>query len=223
MQLQPRGAAAPEQILGQLPRAGAAKGQIGPNAVTRLAEALIASVGDAGCRAVFQLAGLEHHLRAPPAQMVDDEDVARLHAALHERLGPAAAGEIALEAGRLTGDYLLAHRIPQLAQRTLRLMPRALAARVLVKAIAGHAWTFAGSGAFSYELKGGALWMRLRGAPVCRRLKTESPACHYYVGTFARVFSAMLGPAVRVVETQCEASGAALCEFRLTWTAGAGS
>jgi len=191
-------------------------GRIGPNAVTRLAEALTARDGADRCRTIFATAGLAHHLDTPPTAMVDEDDVARLHRALIDGLGADEAAEVSWEAGRLTGLYLLGNRIPRVAQVALRRLPRPLAARILLKAIARHAWTFAGSGTFAYGFDPG-LWLRLEGSPVCRRLRTASPACHYFAASFETVFAAMLGPNLRVVETECEATGAAACVFHVAW------
>jgi len=192
------------------------EGKIGPNAVTRVAEALREMHGARICRDVFAAAGLERHLEAAPTQMVDESDAARLHRALVETLGFEPATMVAQRAGALTGDYLLAHRIPQPAQRLLRLLPRRLAAALLLRAITRHAWTFAGSGAFSYGFNP-TLRLRLRGAPICRLVRSEAPACGYYAATFERVFAAMLGDSVQVVEMQCEAQGAPECVFNVSW------
>ena len=189
---------------------------IGPNAITRLAQALIARGGTEQCRRVFESAGLGEYVDNPPTQMVEARDVATLHRALVDCIGATAATKISLEAGRLTGDYLLANRIPQKAQVILRFLPRALAARILVRAIARHAWTFAGAGTFIYSFEP-QLTLRLTKSPICRDLRSSVPACHYFAATFERVFGAMLGPRLRVVETGCEATGASACTFRVTW------
>lgn len=201
---------------GALPQGSAAAGVIGPNAITRMSEALTIALGADVCREVFSAAGLERHLATPPMKMVDEIDVARLHRALIERLGPNEAAEISREAGRLTGDYLLENRIPAFAQFALSLLPRWLAASILVKAIARHAWTFAGSGEFTYRFTP-HLQLRLVGSPICRQLRTQAPVCHYFAATFERVFGEMLGPSLRVVETECEASGAPACLFDVRW------
>ncbi|MGA9600082.1 MAG: bacteriochlorophyll 4-vinyl reductase, partial [Methylocystis sp.] len=108
------------------------EGKIGPNAVTRLAEALRELHGTGICRDVFAATGLERHLETTPTQMVDESDAARLHRALVDVLGFGAATRVAQRAGALTGDYLLARRIPKPAQRLLRLLPRRLAAALLL-------------------------------------------------------------------------------------------
>ncbi len=198
-------------------RGGASRqGKIGPNAIIRVEEALRELHGPRICREVFAVAGLERHLVTAPTQMVDESDAASLHRALVDVLGFAPAVCVAQRAGALTGEYLLAHRVPQPAQRFLRLLPRRLAAALLLRAIARHAWTFAGSGAFSYGFSP-ALRLRLRGAPICRLVQSDAPACGYYAATFQRVFAAMLGASARVVETQCEAQGAPECVFDVSW------
>lgn len=195
---------------------GSPRALIGPNAVTRLAEALGEMEGEGVRAAIFGAAGQERHLAQPPAAMVPEADVARLHLALHQALGPWRAAEITWRAGELTAVYLLAHRIPGPAQFLLRLLPPRLAARIMAGAIARHAWTFAGSGRFSWRLEE-ALTLTIEGGPVARLLTTEEPACHYYAATFEGVFAAVMGQSVTVHETACEASGAEACAFELRW------
>lgn len=181
-----------------------------------MAEALTARHGACVCHAVFAAAGQAHHLDHPPRGMIEDVAVARLHRALVARLGPRGAGEIGAEAGRLTASYLLANRIPRAAQRLLRLLPGRIAAAILVRAVARHAWTFAGSGRFSFRF-GDGLTLRLAGGPVCRLLATGEPACHFYAATFQRVFASVLGARTRVSELRCESAGAPACEFSVSW------
>jgi divinyl protochlorophyllide a 8-vinyl-reductase len=186
--------------------------RIGPNAVTRVAEALTERLGPVACRCVFAAAGLTRHLERPPVAMVPDEDVARLHAALASELGSAEAHAVGAEAGRLTARYLLANRIPRPAQVALGLLPARLALRLLMKAIGRHAWTFAGAGRFSWRL-GRHLVLAIEGGPVSRHLRSGAPVCGYYAATFETLFQAIVSPRARVVETACEAQGAKACVF----------
>jgi divinyl protochlorophyllide a 8-vinyl-reductase len=197
--------------------AGRLPGRVGPNAVTRTIEALRAFHGEESCRAVLICAGLERYARTPPVEMVPEGEVAALQVALVDVLGPKQAAIVASEAGRLTGGYLLENRIPRLAQALLRRLPRPLAAALLVRAIARHAWTFAGSGQFSYAWTDG-LRLNLSGSPVCRDLRTGEPACHFLAATFERVFSAMLGPDTTVRETACLSAGDPACIFVVQWS-----
>jgi len=196
--------------------AGQVAGRIGPNAIVRVAEALPARIGAAATHAVFEAAGLAHYLRTPPASMVDEAEVRRLHEALRRELGLPLAREVAREAGSRTARYLLAHRIPRLAQRVLKLLPAPVAARALLAAIGRHAWTFAGSGAFSAHA-GHPTVLTIRGNPMCEGLQADAPACDFYAATFEGLFSALVHPASQVIETGCMAQGAPACVFEVRW------
>ncbi len=194
-------------------------GRIGPNAITQLAAALLAGAGAAGQLEVFERAGLTQYLTAPPERMVDEHAVAALHQALVAACGPAAARAIAADAGRRTGGYLLAHRIPRPAQRLLRWLPADLAARALMAAIRRHAWTFAGSGRLL--IASGRPWqLTIEHCPICRQLATGAPACAFYVGALEHLFQALVHPLASVEETQCAAAGAPACRFALAWPTG---
>ena len=191
-------------------------GRIGPNAITRMIEALRALEGDDECEAIFASARLARYLAEAPGEMVSESEVSDLHRATFLHLGPQRAARVSREAGRLTGDYLLANRIPAAAQKVLRVLPRGIAARVLLAAVSRHAWTFAGSGAFSYGFAP-QLTLRIEGSPICLRLRTDEKVCHYFAATFEHLFRALVAPQTRVEETECEAGGAAACVFRVDY------
>lgn len=190
--------------------------RIGPNAVTRVAEAMRAAQGEDATLALFREVGLTHHLQDPPGHMVPEADVSALHAALRHRLGEAGAARIGAEAGRLTGDYLLAHRIPRPLQAVLCVTPPRLAARVLLSAIGRHSWTFCGSGAFRAE-PGRPSRVSIAGCPLCRGATATQPACTYFAATLERLFRALVSPRARATETACQALGAPACVFELRW------
>jgi divinyl protochlorophyllide a 8-vinyl-reductase len=192
-------------------------GRIGPNAITRIAEALVIGVDPAMCERVFQAAGLQHHLRTPPEAMVPDEDVARLHGALVSHLGLPEAAAVSTHAGHLTAEYLLANRIPRAAQIGLGLLPWRLALRCLLRAIERHAWTFAGAGAFNWT-PGTVYQLAIRGGPVSRHIEADCPVCGYYAATFERLFGRIISPRIQVVEIRCEAMGDPACLFEVRFT-----
>lgn len=194
----------------------AGQGLIGPNAVLRVAEVLQAPAWSGSCAAVFARAGLAAYLASPPRSMVPEHEVRRLHQALRAELGEAAARTVAAEAGRRTADYLLAHRIPRPVQALLVRLPAPWAARVLLAAIRRHAWTFAGSGRFSARA-GHPLELRIEGNPMCVGLQSAAPSCAFYAATFERLFSLLVHPRARVVETACESMGASACRFEVRW------
>jgi divinyl protochlorophyllide a 8-vinyl-reductase len=189
-----------------------AAGRIGPNAVTRLAEAL----GPSLAPEVFRAAGLAHRLADPPGRMVPESEVTALHHALREMLGEAGAEAMAREAGRLTALYLLGHRIPRPLQAVLTLLPATLAARILTQAIGNHAWTFAGSGSFRV-LPGKPMRLEVAGGPIPRAGAADHPVCGYYAATFETLFRTLVSPRTQVEEIACEAMGAPACVFELRW------
>ncbi|MFO1306361.1 MAG: bacteriochlorophyll 4-vinyl reductase [Burkholderiales bacterium] len=209
-------ARAPEAAMLLRPGPAAPRARIGPNAITRVAQALELRHGRETAARVFARAGLAGHLADPPTHMVPEDDVTALAHALRDTLPPDAAVEVAREAGRTTADYLLARRIPRPVQAVLRVLPAALAARVLVGAIARHAWTFAGSGEFAARW-GRQLELSVRGNPMCRGLRTDAPACDYYAATFERLFRALVQRDARVAEIECEAAGGTACRFSVRW------
>lgn len=212
----------------------AAEGRIGPNAVTRLAEALDELHGPRATDAVFGAAGLLRYRRAPPSAMVDEDAVTALHAALRRTLAPQDAAAVARRAGALTGDYLLAHRIPALVGALLRALPASWAARLLVRAMAQHAWTFAGSGAFGAVAVSSPpgttagspsnaghgrprLHLAVSDCPLCRGNTAPAPVCDYFAATFERLFSSLVSRSARVQETDCQATGGTACRFEVRW------
>jgi divinyl protochlorophyllide a 8-vinyl-reductase len=190
--------------------------RIGPNAITRVAEALRSQGDEARTREVFSAAGLAQYLAKPPERMVDENEVIRLHRALAATLGEVTARAVARSAGLATARYLLAHRIPRPFQAIVRRLPAQLAAFLLLAAIRRHAWTFAGSGAFAARA-GRPTRLSISANPMCRGLHAEQPACDYYAATFEGLFRALVHPRATVNEIGCEACGADACRFEIDW------
>lgn len=191
-----------------------AAGRIGPNAVIRIAEAVDAVENRAATLRLFAGAGLGGYLAAPPAAMVPEDDVTALHRRLRSELGATRAVSVSWIAGVRTADYLLANRIPVPVQPLLRLLPARLAAFVLLKAIGAHAWTFAGSGRFSWTM-GRPITLIFADCPLCRDQRAPAPCCHYYAATFERLFRVLIDGEARVTETHCIAAGADACRFEI--------
>jgi divinyl protochlorophyllide a 8-vinyl-reductase len=190
------------------------QGLIGPNAITRMDEALVTLQGAAVRNAVFRRAGLMRHVLAPPEAMIPDEDGARLHRAVLDELGYEAAQAAGRDAGRRTAAYLLANRIPRQAQAVLRLLPPRLALALLLKAISKHSWTFAGAGRFSYRT-GPVTTLVIEGGPVARGVRCDGPACAFYAETFQALFRAIVSSRADVREVECQAAGGTACRFEV--------
>lgn len=191
--------------------------RIGPNAIVRLGEALTSRIGREGARRLFENAGLGDYLSVPPETMVDESEVTRLHRALRGTLGECVSESVSFDAGIRTGDYLLAHRIPAPVQRLLRVLPAALASRLLLAAISRHAWTFAGSGRFHASPLPGGVRLSVSGCPLCRGARGKAVLCGFYAGTFERLFDTLVRRGASATEVECEARGDAACVFRVSW------
>src|SRR5579883_1685100 len=123
-----------------------AEARVGPNAIIQIDLAIRRIYGVRLCRDVFAQAGLPSADAFGYRTMVPVRDATRLFLSVYETFGPGEGAELLRIAGTETANYLLANRIPRSAQRLLKALPHALAARFFLKAIAMHAWTFAGSG-----------------------------------------------------------------------------
>lgn len=166
--------------------------------------------GAAGARAALARAGL---VAAPAGDaMIPEDDAARLHQLLR-RERPEEAPALSAEAGRRTAGYILAHRIPRAAQALLRLSPAGLAARGLSAAIARHAWTFAGSGAFRVVDP----WtFEIAGNPMIRGEASAAPLCHWHAAVFERLYRTLVHPDCRCREAACGAQhGGDSCRFEM--------
>lgn len=189
-------------------RAANPDARVGPNAIIQVAAALRAHGGESLALQVFQAAGLAETLSKPPERMVGQAVAARLHDILRSSLPAQDATTIAAEAGRRTADYLLAHRIPKPAQWAMKMLPRAIAARILLRAMAANAWTYAGTGRVRV-LVGNPCVLEIIENPLAQ------PGCIWHVAVFERLFRALVAKGARVSHSNCCAHGALACRFEI--------
>ncbi len=190
--------------------AGHGAAQVGPNAITQVAAALRTKLGEAATRGIFDAAGLGDALYAPPGEMVDENAAGRLHRTVFARLPSSLAAEIARDAGRRTADYILGNRLPKPVQVALRLLPPTLAARVLLRAIARHAWTFAGSGVCTVNFAPPRI--EIAANPL------EAPGCPWHVAVFQRLFTVLVSRRATIRHTASTAHGVSLSRFDISLT-----
>jgi divinyl protochlorophyllide a 8-vinyl-reductase len=167
--------------------------RIGPNAATQVLAAfrIGGEQGEALAKQVFTTAGVAEWLHHPPAAMVDERLVGRIHRAVRAALSPEAAARLLAEAGRLTANYLL-------------------------PAIRRHAWTFAGSGQFTAHAGPPAVFT-LTGNPLCAGERSGVPLCAWHAAVFERLFQQLVSSRAHVSETECEARGDGACRFIVDW------
>lgn len=190
-------------------------GRIGPNAILQLVPVLEEEAGTEALAHLLSMAGVIA-LPDPADGLIDEAPAARLHQALRAEM-PEIAPALAAEAGRRTGAYILAHRIPRPAQFVLRLLPARISAPILAAAISKHAWTFCGSGAFRLVSRWPVVF-EIGDNPVVRGEQSATPLCHWHAAVFARLFNALCGTGWRCDEVACCAQGASACRFEMRRT-----
>lgn len=194
--------------------ASATAGRIGPNAVIQTVAALSVRVGDLLAGQTLSTA-TGRTLETLPEEMVLEEEANALMAAVRAQCGEAEAAAVMWESGERTAAYLLANRIPKPAQTLIRLLPAALGMRVLLSAVSKHAWTFAGTGRFTYRV-GRPTVLRFADCAICRGHRTGSAACDYYAATFETLLRTLVDDRTRVREVECSATGGTECRFLVT-------
>ncbi|HSO46845.1 MAG TPA: bacteriochlorophyll 4-vinyl reductase, partial [Rhizobiaceae bacterium] len=182
--------------------------RVGPNAILQTIEAIDGLHGACMRADILRAAGLPPH-GADAEGLVDAALVRRLNRAVGERFSPDAAHALMRRAGELTGDYILANRIPGPAMKALKRLPAPVSVNLLLKAIGRHSWTFAGSA--TVTIRHG--WRRAS-VEIARNPIAYGP-CVWHEAVFARLLSPLAGNRLQVRETQCCGSGSSACRFEI--------
>ncbi|MCR9121481.1 MAG: bacteriochlorophyll 4-vinyl reductase [Phyllobacteriaceae bacterium] len=190
--------------------AGAPKPTVGPNAIIQTRMALRELAGGETCQTIFAAAGLEHFADADPHAMVEADIVNALNRQIAAELDAKTAHAVMKRAGELTGDYILANRIPKAAQWLLKHLPRGIAQRLLLTAIARNAWTFAGNA----RIEQGPDFIAIHDNPICLG-KVGFSSCVWHAAVFRRLFQTLVDPAITIHETECVGWGSDVCRFEI--------
>lgn len=185
-----------------------AQGRIGPNAIIQLIPPLQSAYGVAACEAVFRRAGIPRLLHEPAAEMVPELAVRSLFDALQQELGPAAAAAILKLAGEGTAQYVMRNRIPAAVRVLLKTLPGPVAARLLLGAIGRNAWTFAGSGRFSF-VAGRPHVITISNNPIA------TPGCPWHLAVFTTMFRALASGSAELSHDACIGLGQACCRYTI--------
>jgi divinyl protochlorophyllide a 8-vinyl-reductase len=189
--------------------------RIGPNAIIQTAAVLRERFGTARATAMLAHA-TGRSLDDMPTHMVDEREVRALVRTCLDTLGHRQTQAVLREAGQRTADYLLANRIPRPVQWLLRVLPARIGFGLLTRAMAQHAWTFAGSGSF-HVAPCNPPELRIENCPLCRGLHLESPVCDFYAGTFERLLAVLVRRDTCVAQVESAASGGASCRYVVRW------
>lgn len=182
--------------------------RIGPNAIIQTGQVLSVLHGPGAARLIFEAAGLGRYIGVLPTTMIDEREPVALFAAIQATLPPAEADRVLAEAGHRTGHYILENRIPPIARQILPKLPPGLSSRLLVSAIARHAWTFAGSGRFEGGVAG---WTRPVVTLAIAANPLATPGCPWHGAVFQRLFASLCGNVASVRHSQCSAIGSEQC------------
>lgn len=192
----------------QVPPPHPIEARIGPNSVLQLEQALIETGGRALASRIFAEAGFIHLLKDRPNGMIDETIPALLFKTLFSAMRNDSARRIAARAGDLTGEYILKHRIPGPARILLKTLPPEWAAPILLKAIARHAWTFAGSGRCTVETGKPAV-ITIYSNPLAM------PGCVWHRGVFETLFRSLISRQAQVHHMTCCNDRSPDCKFTI--------
>ncbi|MEM9501236.1 MAG: bacteriochlorophyll 4-vinyl reductase [Pseudomonadota bacterium] len=160
---------------------------IGPNAVLQMAAAMERNLGRDNTNAILAEAGIG--VLPTGLEMIAEREAIRLHEVLAKRASDQATA-IAIEAGYGTADYIIANRIPAPVRLLLRLLPASLAARLLMRAIKHHAWTFVGAGHFTPD---GPWRFSIDREAAGDRTTPRLTLYRWYGAVFARLYQGLVG------------------------------
>ncbi len=184
--------------------------------IAGVAEVLPMRVGSRAAQGLFEAAGLLDAWRSPPQDKVADDELRRLHRALREHLGLPTARAVARDAGTRAAEQLLARHIGPVRQRLMRRLPASWAAALLRTELRRLAWTFAGDGDVGL-FAGRPAVVTIRGNPLCKGVQAAEPGCDFVCALLERLYTVLVHPSCRVVETACESCGAPECRFEVRW------
>ncbi len=185
---------------------------IGPNAIIQTLAAVREACGEADAMALAKAAGCAAWAHTPPEAMVEEGAVIALFRALRAR-HPDRAQDLFRQSGLRTAEYVLAHRIPRPVRFLLTVLPARLAAGPLARAIAAHAWTFAGSGVVGVRCGPGRRCI----FEIARNPLAVGPVCVWHEAVFERLFARLVHPNAAAREISCRGGGGPVCRIEVTW------
>lgn len=192
-----------------LPHPAVAEARIGPNALIQSVNALREQYNEDLIRTILGQCGQEDLLVTSPTTMVAEQAFADLVVALADQLEIEPARQVLWRAGQLTAGYLLQHRIPRPFQWLLRPLPHRPALQLLLLAVGKHAWTFVGSGQFSYVVG------KMPELTVLTRLYPGEAVCGFYGGTFDHLIHVLITAQAQTQVTTLLAAGQTKCVYTI--------
>jgi divinyl protochlorophyllide a 8-vinyl-reductase len=182
--------------------------KIGPNSIIQTVAALEERFGKTEAEAMLTRIGQGHWIGNLPTEMTDESKFHSLVCALEKEIGENRTSGILEESGRRTAAYLLRVRIPGVFQKILKLLPPGPAFSLFLFAISKNAWTFAGSGEFSYSTgKNPEIVVRVT-AP------SNPVVGNFYLGTFEALLEELVNTRTKITATIRQQENSILCTYR---------
>lgn len=182
--------------------------KIGPNSIIQTVAALEASYGKTKAENMLRRIGQGYLVGNLPKEMTEETKFHTLVGALQKEIGDTATASILKESGERTARYLLKVRIPGIFQKMVKLLPARPAFRLLFFAISKNAWTFAGSGEFSYRLS----------TPPEITVKVTYPTQpvvgNFYLGTFTALLQELVSPKATIKADIRKENNSIRCKYQ---------
>ncbi len=182
--------------------------KIGPNSIIQTVAALEAKFGKAEAEAILKKIGQGHFIGNLPTEMIEESKFHAMVTSLQKEIGDTATAGILKESGERTARYLLRVRIPGIFQKLVKLLPGRLAFKLFLFAISKNAWTFAGSGKFSYTMS------RPPEITVIVTYPTHPVVGNFYLGTFTALLKELVNPKTRIKADIRQESKTIRCKYR---------
>jgi divinyl protochlorophyllide a 8-vinyl-reductase len=183
--------------------------KIGPNSIIQTVAALEEKYGKTKAENILRKIGQGYVIGNLPKEMVEESKFHSMVIALQKELGETTTAAILKESGERTAKYLLKVRIPGIFQKIVKLLPARPAFKIFLFAISKNAWTFAGSGEFSYTMN----------RPPEILVKVTYPATHpvvgnFYLGTFTALLQELVNPNTKIKADIRKENNTIRCHYR---------
>ena len=182
--------------------------KIGPNSIIQTVAALEAKFGKKEADTILKKIGQGHFIGNLPTEMIEESKFHAMVTSLQKELGDKATAGILKESGERTARYLLKVRIPGIFQKLVKLLPSRPAFQIFLFAISKNAWTFAGSGKFSYTMS------RPPEISVIVTYPTNPVVGNFYLGTFTALLQELVNPKTKIKADIRQENKTIKCKYR---------
>jgi divinyl protochlorophyllide a 8-vinyl-reductase len=182
--------------------------KIGPNSIIQTVAALEAKFGKPKTETILKNIGQGHYIGNLPTEMIEESKFHALVTGLQKEIGDTNTSSILQASGERTARYLLKVRIPGIFQKFLKLLPPRPAFKLFLFAISKNAWTFAGSGEFSYTMT------RPPEITVKVTYPTHPVVGNFYLGTFTVLLQELVNPKTKIKSNIRQENKTIRCHYR---------